>query len=640
MILLVAFISLSIYVDIFTETNSVALVLFPDGQGLNPLLLTPLMVFHPPLEFAAYALITIPFASALSFLITGKKDWVDVSLLWSRLSWLFLTVAMGIGALWAYTVLGWGGYWGWDPVEVSNLLPWIALTAFAHTQSYYKKRNQYPFVSPLLAVLAFVLVIFATFETRTGLVISPLHAFVGPGGGVEDPAERLIAIMNGNPVASYFMMLMIASLIFAGILFLWRFAKIREKEGLRKGPILWFAYIYITFLFILLIYAIASTPSFISFSLTIASAVGAGKEGIGLVILCLLLIGIPVVWIVLTSREKEESGRTLTLEDIINDKNTMILSVTILSIWFITTFLLMIIGAGGLQPYVFESRLPLILVPLSITLVVCLVWRYLGRNVAVYTAIGLIMAALLGYAILSNKMFGAYVAVVLAALVASFYRLLKIASGRRRIGMHRLSLSGLFLVLAGTIGIVFWTNLTRTTFLSLDIKPSISLAILGFLASSIALTAGLSCTRNTAPKLCVIGSFCGILSFGFFFVGTILSIVSLILILTSYSSFLKTGNSLRSLKTMFRATSPHLIHLGIMLLLLGYVASTTMSAEKDFKPYSNPMIKGSSASFEGYELKLVDSEGKDLDGDGTYESIDSVVEISHSGSYLGRAVLR
>jgi cytochrome c-type biogenesis protein CcmF len=126
MIVLIAFIGLLIQIEMFKVTDPFSLSLFPEGRGLNPLLLTPLMIAHPPLEFIAYALVTIPFAAALTYLVTGNRKWVDISLQWGRLAWLFYTLAIGIGALWAYTVLGWGGYWAWDPVETVNLIPWIS----------------------------------------------------------------------------------------------------------------------------------------------------------------------------------------------------------------------------------------------------------------------------------------------------------------------------------------------------------------------------------------------------------------------------------------------------------------------------------------------------------------------------------
>ena len=149
---------------------------YPGGHGMNPMLRNIWMVIHPPLLFIGYAFITIPFAASLAYSITNDRKWTKISLQWSRLAWLFLTLGIGIGAIWAYIALGWGGYWSWDPVEVASLIPWITLSAFLHTQLMNKRKNEYGIITPLLGTVTFVLVIFATFITRSGLWTS-VHAW-------------------------------------------------------------------------------------------------------------------------------------------------------------------------------------------------------------------------------------------------------------------------------------------------------------------------------------------------------------------------------------------------------------------------------------------------------------------------------
>jgi cytochrome c biogenesis factor len=149
---------------------------YPGGHGMNPMLRNPWMVIHPPILFIGYALITIPFAAGLGYSITGDKSWTKSSIQWSRLAWLFLSLGIGIGAVWAYIALGWGGYWAWDPVEVAGLIPWITLSAFLHTQLMNKRKNEYKIITPLLGTFTFLLVLFATFITRSGLWTS-VHAW-------------------------------------------------------------------------------------------------------------------------------------------------------------------------------------------------------------------------------------------------------------------------------------------------------------------------------------------------------------------------------------------------------------------------------------------------------------------------------
>ncbi|MDK2832961.1 MAG: cytochrome c-type biosis protein CcmF [Methanolobus sp.] len=141
----------------------------PYGQGMNPLLRNPWMAIHPPMLFLGYAAFTIPFAAAIANLLTKDGRWTDIARDWMRIAWLFLTLGIGLGGFWAYEVLGWGAwYWSWDPVETSSLIPWITATAFLHARTR-TSQGEYGFLAPLLAIASFILVVFATFVTRSGM---------------------------------------------------------------------------------------------------------------------------------------------------------------------------------------------------------------------------------------------------------------------------------------------------------------------------------------------------------------------------------------------------------------------------------------------------------------------------------------
>ena len=133
-----------------------------------------LTVVHPPLEFASYAIIMIPFATAAAYLLSGKDKWIRNSMQWTRSAWLFLTLAPVIGALWSYTVLGWGGYWARNPEQTANLTIWLPLTVLVHAQLWNRRKGQFSHLAPALVSIVFALAIFATFETRTG--IFPRHS--------------------------------------------------------------------------------------------------------------------------------------------------------------------------------------------------------------------------------------------------------------------------------------------------------------------------------------------------------------------------------------------------------------------------------------------------------------------------------
>jgi len=149
----------------------------PDGQGLNPLLRHHGMIFHPPAMYLGYVGLAVPFAFALAALVTRRVEgWTTVVRRWTLAAWLFLGLGNLLGARWAYDVLGWGGYWGWDPVENAGLMPWLTTTALLHGAVMQEERRSLRAWNFLLVILSFVLVIFGTFTTRSGLILS-VHAF-------------------------------------------------------------------------------------------------------------------------------------------------------------------------------------------------------------------------------------------------------------------------------------------------------------------------------------------------------------------------------------------------------------------------------------------------------------------------------
>jgi cytochrome c-type biogenesis protein CcmF len=156
-----------------------------DGNGLNPLLQYPEMVIHPPNLYSGYTGFTIPFAFALAALLArypGEK-WIHLTRKWTMIAWCFQSVGILLGAHWAYAVLGWGGYWGWDPVENASLLPWLTGTAFLHSVMMQEKRGMMKVWNVWLVFCTFMLCILGTFLTRSGIV-SSVHAFansqIGP----------------------------------------------------------------------------------------------------------------------------------------------------------------------------------------------------------------------------------------------------------------------------------------------------------------------------------------------------------------------------------------------------------------------------------------------------------------------------
>ncbi|MBI3635560.1 MAG: heme lyase CcmF/NrfE family subunit [Candidatus Rokubacteria bacterium] len=149
-----------------------------DGRGLNPLLENPGMVFHPPALYLGYVAFSVPFAFAMAALLTGElgSAWIATTRRWTVAAWYALTIGIVLGAWWAYRVLGWGGYWAWDPVENASLLPWLTGTAFLHSVMIQERRDMLKVWNIALIALTFGLTLFGTFLTRSG-IISSVHAF-------------------------------------------------------------------------------------------------------------------------------------------------------------------------------------------------------------------------------------------------------------------------------------------------------------------------------------------------------------------------------------------------------------------------------------------------------------------------------
>jgi cytochrome c-type biogenesis protein CcmF len=169
---------------LFKPRGATALVP-PDGQGLNPLLRHPGMVIHPPTLYLGFVAYVVPFAFAIAALVTGRTDdrWIRITRRWTLVAWLFLSLGLILGGRWAYDVLGWGGYWGWDPVEIAALMPWLTGTAFLHSVMVQEKKGMLKRWNMILIILTYALVIFGTFLSRSG-VLSSVHAFaqsaIGP----------------------------------------------------------------------------------------------------------------------------------------------------------------------------------------------------------------------------------------------------------------------------------------------------------------------------------------------------------------------------------------------------------------------------------------------------------------------------
>jgi cytochrome c-type biogenesis protein CcmF len=167
-----------------------------DGRGLNPLLQYWTMAIHPPTLYLGYVGFIVPFAFAFASMITRQPGdaWIHTTRRWTLVTWLFQTSGVLLGAGWAYTVLGWGGYWAWDPVENASFLPWLTATAFLHSVMMQEKKGMMKVWNMALVAATYLLCIFGTFLTRSG-VVSSVHAFA------EGPIGRYFAVFLAAEIA-------------------------------------------------------------------------------------------------------------------------------------------------------------------------------------------------------------------------------------------------------------------------------------------------------------------------------------------------------------------------------------------------------------------------------------------------------
>jgi cytochrome c-type biogenesis protein CcmF len=187
-----------------------------DGPGPNPLLQNHiLMAVHPPLLYLGYVGMTVPFAFGMGALMSGRLDdtWLRVTRTWTVVAWSFLTLAIVAGMWWSYEVLGWGGYWAWDPVENASFMPWLTATAFMHSAMVQERRGLLRVWNMSLIIATFLLTILGTFLTRSG-VISSVHAF-GEG-----------------PIGTYFLAFMAVTLVFSMVMLLGRSTELRSEGHL------------------------------------------------------------------------------------------------------------------------------------------------------------------------------------------------------------------------------------------------------------------------------------------------------------------------------------------------------------------------------------------------------------------------
>ncbi|UCE80740.1 MAG: cytochrome c biogenesis protein CcsA [Methanobacteriota archaeon] len=358
MSLLISFFSFMVLMSgMFDYTPEADLMANPDGLGMDVLLQTPEMVAHAPLIFGAYAALALVFSASVSHSITGDALWFTTTLPWGRVAWLLLTAGIGLGAVWAYYVIGWGGYWSWDPVETSSLIPWLMITAFLHTQTRLVRGSEYGIASPLFGMMSFAGVVFVSFVVRAGgLWDSSVHDYGEAAGS--SAASRLVALLQQEP----------------------------SLAGM--------------FAFLVLLVAVAAFLSARAYRRIDEPPNGARRED---------------------------------LHEYVNDRNTMLLAITLLVMMGLVAVLLMFKNIQSSQDVTFaefNQKMTFLFVALAVTLGLCLGWKILGRKrtfmISVSVVILSIALAVIGAISLSTSGLVLFaVPSFLFAMVASVIQLAK-----------------------------------------------------------------------------------------------------------------------------------------------------------------------------------------------------------------------
>ena len=215
MLVLVFFVAVMVFL-----ANPFARLDFPplDGRGINPLLTHPGMFIHPPMLMTGLISFTVPFAIAMGAMLSGKTgdEWVDAGRAWGILSWALLGIGLLLGAWWAYTILGWGGYWAWDPVENAGFMPWIVATAFIHSIMVQKRRGMFRMWNLALLIIAFGFAQFGMFINRGGPVPS-VHSF------------------GASTLGWIFLMFMGVTMLISFAIFFWRYNSLKSAQTLESA---------------------------------------------------------------------------------------------------------------------------------------------------------------------------------------------------------------------------------------------------------------------------------------------------------------------------------------------------------------------------------------------------------------------
>ncbi len=558
----------------------------PLGNGLNPTLRSPFILIHPPLMFVAYALATVPAAAALGHLASGTDRWSWVSLTWARLDWLLYTFAIGLGGMWAYYTLGFGGYWAWDPVEVANLLPWLALTLYLHAQLHHRKYGDYRNVGPFLGLLPFLLTVFSTLSTRSGLWVS-VHAFTDPTNSfTPDAAMRALRILDAQPGLSFYLGLFVATFVAGLGLWAWRLSS--ENAILRR----WGAAVAVLFL-AFAGYAAAAPASALSAVFAAADGASGGRVGLGLLGV-VFAAGVSAAAPALLA---PDAGTRRSLR--VDLRSLAFYSILVIGISLLVFFLFHMSAVDGWDTRFYVARIPWVAAPAALGLLVLQGHGIYGRRRSLWLAGGALAAAILAAILWPAERGGAFLLVLSAALlVVSLDRVRRVGAPPK--APRSVLRADTLLWLAALLDVAFWLNPPSRIGLGVwslhvawPIQVPMGAIALYVLWQSHRILAGAAPRRPDHIHLLA-----GLL--GAYFVAPLLAATAWLLRRRTLGPAPLDAKA----KARLRQVALYGLHLAVALALVGYAASTHFQSEAtvDIPLGATVAAAGTQLAFEGARL--------------------------------------
>ncbi|MBI4392931.1 MAG: cytochrome c biogenesis protein CcsA [Euryarchaeota archaeon] len=579
----VAFLTLVVRQDTFSPTADFFLASRPIGNGLNPVLQSPYSLVHPPAEFIGYALTTIPAAAALAHLASGKPGWSRLVRGWTRVAWGAYTLALGMGAIWAYYTLSFGGFWAWDPVEVANLIPWLVLTAFLHARVENERTGKYGALAPLLAFGTLWFSLFATFATRSGLWVS-VHAFTDPTGTfAKDPALRLVNIVSADPQTAAIMGIM-------GTLF-FGFLGLSASRFSAAAPLLGRALSAVCFAAAGAFAVAPATALGAIFELL--SPVSPGGVGPAVSVALALLVALAFAPSIMASASDDGSKRRGRLFSMSALAYTAIL---LIGASLLITLTMDLSGANGMNREVFDAWAPVVVLPSILAIVAFLGHRTLADRplaslVIISGALGMAAAVLFP----QHWPLGLTMPALLVGLVVGVHGLLG-TTGPRSDGSGRRA-GALVSIVLGLGLFVFFAN------------PPDTVLVAGWALESDALlqTLGLALA-----------------------VGLLIVMPHVLAKPTETSRLPLAGRVARTL----RPASLQLAHIAVVLVLIGY-AWSVYAASETRSPVT--LARGESVELGPYVLTYDSTSGEYDPAHGFQTSVTAKLIVAKEGARIGRA---